>query len=156
MFSSRSFIVSSLTFRSLIHFELIFVYGVKELLLSVPLPHSEPQPPPASAGDPPTLAGRYGSVSYGVTAPFPWVLAHTRLCACPPKVESLFPPVLWKSCNQISLAFKVRFSGDSCFHCWTPRLGSLMWGSEPSLQWENLCGIIVLQFVGCLPGSYGI
>ena len=27
---SRSFIVSSLTFRSLIHFEFIFVYGVKE------------------------------------------------------------------------------------------------------------------------------
>ena len=30
MFSSRSFIVSSLTFRSLIHFELIFVYGVRK------------------------------------------------------------------------------------------------------------------------------
>ena len=28
MFSSRSFIVSCLTFRSLIHFEFIFVYGV--------------------------------------------------------------------------------------------------------------------------------
>ena len=27
MFSSRSFIVSGLTFRSLIHFEFIFVYG---------------------------------------------------------------------------------------------------------------------------------
>ena len=30
MFSSKSFTVSGLTFRSLIHFELIFVYGVKE------------------------------------------------------------------------------------------------------------------------------
>ena len=30
MFSSRSFIVSGLTFRSLIHFEFIFLYGVKE------------------------------------------------------------------------------------------------------------------------------
>ena len=30
MFSSYSFIVSSLTFRSLIHFEFIFVSGVKE------------------------------------------------------------------------------------------------------------------------------
>ena len=29
MFSSRSFIVSGLTFRSLIHFEFIFVYGVR-------------------------------------------------------------------------------------------------------------------------------
>ena len=30
MFSSRSFIVSGLTFRSLVHFEFIFVYGVRK------------------------------------------------------------------------------------------------------------------------------
>ena len=30
MFSSRSLIVSGLTFRSLIHFEFIFEYGVRE------------------------------------------------------------------------------------------------------------------------------
>ena len=30
MSSSKSFIVSSLTFRSLIHFEFIFVYGVRK------------------------------------------------------------------------------------------------------------------------------
>ena len=30
MFSSESFIVSGLTFRSLIHFEFIFVYGVRK------------------------------------------------------------------------------------------------------------------------------
>ena len=30
MFSSRSFIVSGLTFRSLIHFEFIFVYSVRK------------------------------------------------------------------------------------------------------------------------------
>ena len=30
MFSSKSFIVSRLTFRSLIHFEFIFVYGVRK------------------------------------------------------------------------------------------------------------------------------
>ena len=30
MFSDKSFIVSGLTFRSLIHFEFIFVYGIKE------------------------------------------------------------------------------------------------------------------------------
>ena len=30
MFSSRSFIVSDLIFRSLIHFEFIFVYGVRK------------------------------------------------------------------------------------------------------------------------------
>ena len=32
MFSSRSFIVSGLTVRSLIHFEFIFVYGVRKCL----------------------------------------------------------------------------------------------------------------------------
>ena len=30
MFSYRSFIVSGLTFRSLIHFEFVFVYGVRK------------------------------------------------------------------------------------------------------------------------------
>ena len=30
VFSARSFIVSGLTFKSLIHFQFIFVYGVRE------------------------------------------------------------------------------------------------------------------------------
>ena len=34
MFSSISFIVSGLTFRSLMNFEFIFVYGVREVLIS--------------------------------------------------------------------------------------------------------------------------
>ena len=33
-FSSRSFIVSALTFRSLIHFEFIFVYVLGSVLIS--------------------------------------------------------------------------------------------------------------------------
>ena len=45
MFSSNSFIVSSLTFRSLIHFEFISVYGVREcsnfLLLHVAFQFSQ-------------------------------------------------------------------------------------------------------------------
>ena len=48
------------------------------------------------------------SVSCGVTAPFRWVLVHTRYSLCPPQ-ESLFPSVLWKFCDQILLSFKVRF-----------------------------------------------
>ena len=80
----------------------------------------------------------------------------TLLCGCPPRVESLFPPVLSKSCNQIPLAFKVWFSKNSSSHCRTPRLRSLMWGSEPSLQWVDFCGISVLQFVSHQPSSYGI
>ena len=34
MFSSKSFIVSGLTFRSLIHFDFIFVYGVRKRSIS--------------------------------------------------------------------------------------------------------------------------
>ena len=81
---------------------------------------------------------------------------HTLLCVCPPRVESLFPPVLLKSYNQILLAFKVWFFGNSSSHCQTPRLGSLTWGSEPSLHWADFYGIIVLQFVSHEPSSYGI
>ena len=62
------------------------------------------------------------------------LLVHARFCLCPPGVEPLFPPVLWKSCNQIPL----------------------MWGLEPSQQWETIFGIIVLQFVGHPPSGFGI
>ena len=108
-----------------------------------PCPCGEPQPHPTSAGDPPTLASRSGSGSYGVTTPSLWVLMHTLLCVCPPRVEFLFSPVLTKSCNQIPLDFKVWFSRNSSSRCWTPRLGNLTWGSEHSLQWVNFCGIVV-------------
>ena len=81
---------------------------------------------------------------------------HTLLCVCPPRVESLFPPVLSKSCSQIPLVFKVWFSRNSSSRCWTPRLGSLTWGSEPSLQWVDFCGISVLQSVSHPPSRYGI
>ena len=81
---------------------------------------------------------------------------HTLLCVCPPRVESLFPAVLLMSCHQIPLAFKVWFSGNSSSHCWTPRLGSLTWALEPSLQWVGFCGIIFLQFVSHPPNGYGI
>ena len=80
----------------------------------------------------------------------------TLLCVCPPRVESLFPPVLLKSCSQIPLAFKVWFSRNFSSHCQTPRLGSVTWGSEPSLQLVDFCGLSVLQFVSHPPSSYGI
>ena len=81
---------------------------------------------------------------------------HTLLCMCPPRVECLFPPVPLKSYNQIPLAFKVWFSGNSSSCCQTPRLGRLTWGSEPSLQWVDFSCIIFLQFVSHSPSSYGI
>ena len=81
---------------------------------------------------------------------------HTLLCVCPPRVESLFPPVLSESCNQIPLTFKVWFSRNSSSCCRTHRFRSLTWGSEPSLQWVHFSGISVLQFVSHPPSSYGI
>ena len=122
-----------------------------------PCPCGEPQPAPASAGDPPTLAGRSGSVSYGDTAPFPgsWC-THYFVCAL--QEWSLWFPQSCQSLviNQILLAFKVWFSGNSSSRCRTPRLGSLTWGSEPSLHWVDFCGITVLQFVSHPPSGYGI
>ena len=107
-----------------------------------------------STGDPPMLASRLGSVSYGVTDHFSWVSVQQDF-VCVLQVWSLFPPLLWKSYNQISVAFKIRFPVDPLSLCWITRLGSLMWGSEPSQQWENFFAIIVLQFLGCPPGRYG-
>ena len=49
-------------------------------------PCSRPSPTHASAGDSWTLMGKSGPVSCGVTAPFSWVLVHTRFCSCPPRV----------------------------------------------------------------------
>ena len=60
-----------------------------------PCPHGEPQPPPASAGGPPALAGRSGSVSHGVTAPSPgsWC-THYFVCALP-DWSLCFPQFCW-------------------------------------------------------------
>jgi len=76
-----------------------------------PPSHGEPLVTHTFTGDLPTLAGGYGSVSCGVTAPIPWVLVHARFCLCSPRVESLFPPVLWKSYSPILLSFKFTFPG---------------------------------------------
>ena len=57
--------------------------------------------------DPPVQegrAGRYGTVSYGVTAFFPWFLVCMTLFVRPSRMEFLFPR-LWNSCNQTQLAF---------------------------------------------------
>ena len=83
--------------------------------------HGKPLPTQTSTRSPSTWAGRSGSVFCGVTVPFTWVLVCTIFCLCHPRVESLYPPVLWKSCNQIPLAFKVRFLISN------PFAGSLGW-----------------------------
>ena len=58
-------------------------------------------------------------------------------------------PVLWKFCNQIPLAFKVKLSGGS--HCFCQNPGwEICCALELLQQCENFFGTIVLQFVGCL------
>ena len=83
-------------------------------------------------GDTPTPAGISGSVYYEVMLPYLSVLIHTRFCLCPPRVEPLFPLVLWRSCNWILLAFKVRSPGNFYSLCQILRLKTLIWGSESS------------------------
>ena len=58
-----------------------------------PQPCSRPLLTHASARDSWTLTSKSGSVSCGVTAPFSWILLHTRFCLGPPRVHF---PVLCK------------------------------------------------------------
>ena len=90
---------------------------------------------PNSAEDLSVLPRRSCLVSYGFTDFPPWLLVCTGLCVCPPRVEPLFSPVLWKSCNQTPVVFKARFSGGLFLLFPDLQLGSLTWGSEFS------CGI---------------
>ena len=111
-----------------------------------PCPCGRPLLAHISAEGPQTLTGRSGSISCDVTVPFPGSWCAQGF-VCDPH-ESLFPPVLWKFCNQILLSFQVRFPGDSQSLCWIPKLGSLMWGLEPSKQCENFFGIICSSVCG--------
>ena len=63
------------------------------LLLSVPQPHSRPLSTHSFAVDPHTLISKSGSISCGVTAPFLWVLVHTRFCLCSLRVSVSPSPV---------------------------------------------------------------
>ena len=87
------------------------------------------------------------SISCGVTAPFSWDLVPIKFCLYPPRICF---PVLQKFCNQIPLAFKVKFPRGSQSLCWIPRLGNLLWALELLQQCENFFDRIILQFVGCL------
>ena len=75
-----------------------------------PCPHSDHSLAPA--GDSPRPAGRFVSGSYEISA-LPWVPVQVKSCVHPPRMESLFPPVLWSSCTQALLAFKAKCSGGS-------------------------------------------
>ena len=75
-----------------------------------PCPQSELPLTFASSGDPARPLVRSSPGSYGGIA-LCWVPMHVKPCVRPPRVESLFLPVLWSSCTQDPLAFKAKCSG---------------------------------------------
>ena len=140
-------------------FRRVYTKGdLPSLLPPVSHPCAWPLPTHTSPGEPhPSRWFRF-SLLWSCCS-FPLGLGVCVVWFVPSKTGVSVPPVLWKSCNQIPLAFKVRFPGDSQSRCRVPRLGNLTWGSRPSQQWENLFGITVLtvlQSVGHSPGGYGI
>ena len=96
-------------------------------------PHSEPQLTPTFPGDPPRLTGRSDPDSYGIPA-FSWNPMHMRACVHPPRVESLFSPVLKRSCIQTLLVYNAKFPGAPIP---SASLGNLACGLELSLLWES-------------------
>ena len=82
------------------------------------------------------------------------LLPRDFMCAFKSEVSVSLSPV--RSCNEAPLAFKAKCSGSSPSRCWTPGLGSLTWGSELSLLWENFCNVITLQCVCRPPGGQGM
>ena len=86
---------------------------------------------------------------------FAWVPGHMKSWAYPPRAESVFPLVMWSSCTQDPLPFKAKCSGGSSSarpSGWRPWCGD----SEFSILCENLCEIIIFQFVGRPLGGYQI
>ena len=52
---------------------------------------------------PSNTSGQFGFSLLWSHCSFPLVLVCTRFCLCPPRLESVFPPVLWKFSNQVPL-----------------------------------------------------
>ena len=99
----------------------------------------------ACTGDPPTLAGRFASASCGSLLLFSGLGAHkilfvtfqTGVSVSPSPVEVLSSDPTGPQ-GQIPWGFPVPLLD--------PQVGSLTWGSEPSLQWENFFGLFFSSF----------
>ena len=109
---------------------------------------------PNSLRDRSGQAGRSGPVSCEVAAFTPGAWSAWDL-VCVLQECCLFPPVLWSFLDDAPLTFKAKCSEGSSSWCQIPRLVSLMWVSEFSLLWKNLCDTI-FQSVVHPPGGYVI
>ena len=92
----------------------------------------------------PHLPRRLSKTHRSTSSALCWIPVYVS----PPRVESLFHPVLWSSCTQACWSSKPSPLEGSTSWCQILSLRSLRWGLELSLWQENLCNIIILQFVG--------
>ena len=100
-------------------------------------------------GDSWTLIGKSGLVSCGVTAPFSWILVHTRLCLCPPRV--CFPVVckFWQLYGGVSgdilqeglCHTQVCCTQNPC-PCGRPLLTRTSTGDAQTQFFLSLCGVL--------------
>ena len=102
--------------------------------------HYQPMPPPETPGH--SGKSLVGSL---LISPGPWC-TQCFVCA----LKEYVSPVLWKICNQIPLASKVKFSEGSQSLSQIPRMGNVLRALELLSQCKNFFDIIVLQFVGSL------
>ena len=112
-----------------------------------PSTYGEPLPTHASTGNPSTLARSFGLVSWTGSAVGSLLLSSGSWCM------RNFVCALqdWSLCflqSSGSPIIKSRWSSkpDSRSLCQIPRLGSLIWGLEPSQKCENFSGIIILHY----------
>ena len=108
-----------------------------------PQPCSRPPSTHASSGDSWTFTGSSVSVSFGVTAPFSWVLVHTRFCLCPPRVLCKFW-WLYAGVNGNLLQEGLRHTQIYCIQSpcsfSSPLLTHTSVGDTQAQFWLSLCG----------------
>ena len=118
-------------------------------------PHSEPQLSPASARDPPILVGSLAQSLMGSLL-FPLGPGEQKTLCVPSKSGVSISPI----------PVEVLQSNPAGLQSWTfwglllllldPQAGKPNSGLRTFTQWENFCGIIAFQSVGCPPSGYGI
>ena len=96
-----------------------------------------------------------GSVSCGVTAPFPWVLVDTWF-GCALQESSLCFPSLIDVLQQNPTGIQVQNPWEFLISLLNPQVGNPDMGIRTLQQWETFFGIIVLQCVGCPLNEYGV
>ena len=114
----------------------------------VPQPCNRPPPTRTTTRDSWTLTGKPVSVSCVVTAPFSWVLLHTRFCLCIPRV--CFPVLckFWQLNSGVSgdllqkgLCHTQVCCTQSPCPCSRPLLTSTSTGDTQAQFWLSLCEV---------------